>query len=53
MLSIENLLGDKVFIKEYYNTKRINLKLNISNGVYILQMVNKQGQQASMKIIVE
>ncbi len=53
LIKIENLLGENVFSREYHNTKNINLQLNVSTGIYTLQILNKQGKSASKKIIVK
>jgi len=48
---ILSLTGQVIVNKQFQNTKNIQLELNQSNGIYMLETIDEQGNKVTLKIV--
>jgi hypothetical protein len=50
-VKVRNIIGQEIFIKQYHNTKLINLEINSSSGLYFVEVKTAEGEANVMKVI--
>jgi hypothetical protein len=52
-LEVYNMLGQKVFEHSYYNTKQLQLNLQLAKGMYIVALQSELGNLARIKLNID